>query len=172
MGNLILEEVRGYDEIDKPLLYRNEYLFNDYQILLLPRKYQYELVEIDLTEPMRGPAIGSDYESYFGRKMYAKETAGGFYAARVSILECLSRMRKQATVLIVREVKPEYNVPVGVWEVRETVKGAFDKPPIMFETEEEGFAAITKHAITRDLWKSKSSLFHSLREQMEIRKFF
>ena len=172
MGNLILEEVKGYDEIDKPLLYRNEYLYNDYQILLLPRKYQYQLVEIDLTEPMRGPAIGSDYESYFGRKMYAKETAGGFYAARVSVLECLSRMRKQATVLIVREVKPEYNVPVGVWEVRETVKGAFDKPPIEFETEEEGFAAITKHAITRDLWKSKSSLFRSLREQMEIRKFF
>ena len=31
-------------------------------------------------------------------------------------------------MLIVREVKPEYNVPVGVWEVRETTKGAFDLP--------------------------------------------
>jgi DNA repair protein NreA len=172
MGNLILEEVKGYDEIDKPLLYRNEYLYNDYQILLLPRKYQYELVEIDLTESMSMPTVGSDYEPYFGRKIYAKETAGGFYAARVSILEALSRMRRQATVLIVRDVKPEYTVPVGVWEVRETVKGAFDKPPITFETEEEGFEAITRHAITRDLWKSKSSLFHSLKEQMEIRKFF
>jgi len=129
-------------------------------------------VEIDLTESMSAPSVGSDYESYFGRKLYAKETAGGFYAARVSALEGLSRMRRQATVLIVREVKPEYNVPVGVWEVRETVKGAFDKPPIKFESEEEGFEAITKHAITRDLWKSKSSLFRSLREQMQIHKFF
>jgi DNA repair protein NreA len=172
MGNLILDEVKGYNEIDKPLLFRNEYLYNDYQILLLPRKYQYELVEIDLTESIKAPAIGSDYESYFGRKSYAEETAGGFYAARVSVLEGLSKMRRQATALIVREVKPEYTVPVGVWEVRETIKGAFDRPPIKLETQEEGFEAITKHAVTRDLWKSKSSLYRSLREQMEITRFF
>jgi DNA repair protein NreA len=172
MGNLILDEVKGYDEIDKPTLYHNEYLFNDYQVLLLPRKYEYELVEIDLTEPARDPKIGSDHEPYFGRKTYPEETAGGFYAARVSVLDALSRMRRQATVLIVREVKPEYNVPVGVWEVRETIKGAFDKPPRKFETEEEAFRAISGHAITGDLWKSKSVLYRLLREQLQIERFF
>lgn len=170
MGNIILEEVKGYDEIDKPMLFQNEYLYNDFQILLLPRKYQYELVEIDLTESK--PKIGSDYESYLGRKTYASETAGGFYAARLSVLDALSKMRKQATALIVRETKPQYNVPVGVWEVRENVRGAFEKPPVKFETEEEGFVAISKHAITGDFWKSKSSLYRRLKDQMEIVKFF
>lgn len=170
MGNIILEEVKGYDEIDKPMLFQNEYLYNDFQILLLPRKYQYELVEIDLTESK--PKIGSDYEPYLGRKTYASETAGGFYAARLSVLDALSKMRKQATVLIVRETKPQYNVPVGVWEVRENVRGAFEKPPVKFETEEEGFVAISKHAITGDFWKSKSSLYRRLKDQMEIVKFF
>jgi len=172
MGNLILEEVKDYDEIDKPTLFQNEYLYNDYQVLLLPREYQYELIEIDLTEPESAPKIGSDSESYFGRKSYAEETAGGFYAARVSVLEGLSRMRRQATVVIVREVKPQYNVPVGVWEVRETVKGAFSKTPRTFETEEEAFSAISRHAITRDLWKTKSALYHSLKEQLQIEQFF
>ena len=172
MGNLILDEVKDYPEIDKPMLYRNEYLYNDYQILLLPRKYQFELVEIDLTESVESPNIGSDYEPYLGRKTYPAETAGGFYAARVSILESLSRMKRQATVLIVREVKPQYTVPVGVWEVRETIKGAFDKSPIKFETEEEGFGAISRHAVTGDLWKSKSLMYHSLREQMQMVQFF
>jgi DNA repair protein NreA len=170
MGNLILEEVKGYGEIDKPVLYQNEYLFNDYQILLLPRKYQYELVEIDLTEST--PKVGSDNEPYQGRKTYPEETAGGFYAARVSVLEGLSKMKRQAAVLIVREVKPEYNVPVGVWEVRETVKGAFDRQPRSFETEEDAFTAISRHAITGNLWKSRSSMYRSLKEQMEIVKFF
>jgi len=172
MGNLILDEVKSYEEIDNPVLYQNEYLYNDYQILLLPLKYEYELVEIDLTEPARGPKIGSDHEPYFGRKTYPEETAGGFFAARVSVLDALSRMRRQATVLIVREVKPEYNVPVGVWEVRETVKGAFNKTPRKFETEDEAFRAISRHAITRDLWKSKSTLYHSLKEQLRIERFF
>ncbi len=172
MGNLIVREIKQYPEVDKPLLYQNEYLFNDYQILLLPGKYQYELVEIDLTESMSSPKVGSDYEPYLGRKMYANETAGGFYAARVAALEGLSRMRRQAVVLIVRETKPQYTVPVGVWEVRETVGGAFDKPPRKFETAEEGFGAISQHALTRDLWKTKSRLYRSVREQMQIVKFF
>lgn len=171
IGNLILDEVKGFDEVDKPQLYRNEYLFNDYQILLLPRRYQYELVEIDLTESMKFPKVGSDNEPFLGRKTYATETAGGFYAARVSVLDALSRMRRQAAVLIVREVKPEYNVPVGVWEVRETVKGAFEKPPLKFETEEEAFNAISQHTITGNLWKSKSTMYRTLREQMEIIQF-
>lgn len=172
MGNLILDEVKQYEEVDKPTLYQNEYLYNDYQVLLLPGKYQYELVEIDLTEPNRSPKIGSDHEPYLGRKSYAEETAGGFYASRLSALDALSRMRRQATVLMVREVKPQYNVPVGVWEVRETVKGAFDNPPRIFETEEEAFSAISSHAITGDIWKSKSVLYHSQKEQMRIRQFF
>ncbi len=81
-------------------------------------------------------------------------------------------MRRQATVLIVREVKPEYNVPVGVWEVRETTKGAFDLPPRIFESEEEGFKAISSNAITKDLWKTKSWLYKNLKEQLEITRFF
>ena len=172
MGNLILQEIKDYDEIDKPTLFQNEYLYNDYQVLLLPRKYQYELIEIDLTESLDRPKMSSDYEPYLGRKTYASETAGGFYAARVSILEGLSKMRRQATVLIVREVKPQYTVPVGVWEVRETVRGAFDKPPRKFETEEEAFDAMSEHALTGNLWKSKSRLYQTAREQMEIVKFF
>jgi DNA repair protein NreA len=172
LGNFLLDEVKNYPEVDKPALYRNEYLYNDYQILLLPRKYQYELVEIDLTESIARPSVGADHEPYGGRTTYAEETAGGFYAARFGVLEGLCRMRKQATVLIVRETKPEYNVPVGVWEVRETVRRAFDTRPRIFETEEEAFKVVTENAVTRDLWKTKSFLYRSLKEQMEITRFF
>ncbi len=172
LGNMLRDEVKNYPEVNKPALYRNEYLYNDYQILLLPRKYQYELVEIDLTDSLVHPNIGADHEAYTGRTSYAEETAGGFYAARLGVLEGLCKMRRQATVLIVREVKPEYNVPVGVWEVRETTKGAFDLPPRIFESEEEGFKAISSNAITKDLWKTKSWLYKNLKEQLEITRFF
>jgi DNA repair protein NreA len=172
LGNMLREEVKNYPEVDKPMLYRNEYLYNDYQILLLPRKYQYELMEIDLTDSLVHPNIGADHEAYAGRSSYAEETAGGFYAARLGVLEGLAKMRRQASVLIVREVKPEYNVPVGVWEVRETTKGAFDQIPRIFETEDEGFKAISTNAITQDLWKKKSWLYKNLKEQLEITHFF
>ena len=55
LGNMLREEIKNYPEVDKPTLYRNEYLYNDYQVLLLPRKYQYELIEIDLTNSLNDP---------------------------------------------------------------------------------------------------------------------
>ncbi|MFB6077089.1 MAG: hypothetical protein ABEK12_03090, partial [Candidatus Nanohaloarchaea archaeon] len=56
---------------------------------------------------------------------YVDETAGGYYAARLGPLEYLDDIGRQAKVLIIREVTDDYWAPLGVWVVRETVRGAF-----------------------------------------------
>ena len=42
------------------------------------------------------------------------------------MLEHLVEHGRQASVLVVRHVTPDYWGPTGVWQVRETVRNAFD----------------------------------------------
>jgi len=57
---------------------------------------------------------------------------GGHYAMRLAVLEKLFQMRRQAAVLALREVGPEYYAPVGVWQVREGVRRALSSEPLRF----------------------------------------
>jgi hypothetical protein len=58
---------------------------------------------------------------------------GGYYAARFSALEFLERVRRQAAIYVVREVKPTYDIPLGSWVIRELVRDAFSRQPLIFE---------------------------------------
>ena len=67
-----------------------------------------------------------DYEFYNGRKEYVKNTAGAYYAVRLAVLEKLLELKEQYSVLVVREILPEYFVPLGVWVVREGARKALE----------------------------------------------
>lgn len=172
MGDEIADRVKQYPEIDKPMIFRNEYLFNTFQVLLLPRSYQYELIEIDITESAEHPTMTQDFEPYSGRTSYASETAGGFYAARYSVLKALDEMRRQASVIVVREIHPEYSFPVGVWAVRSTVAGAMESVPETFEDEKSAFQSVSSNCVTSTLWMSKSRIYKWIKEQTTLTNLF
>ena len=117
--------------------------------------------------------IYADYESYWGRKDYASATGGAFYAGRLAVLEYLEKIRKQASILIIREVLPAYFAPLGIWQLRETVRGAFDKTPMKFENLDKALENISKRLITpmKDILP-KSRLFQNIKKQKKIKEFF
>jgi hypothetical protein len=51
-------------------------------------------------------------------------------------------MRRQARVVIFREIYDSYIMPVGVWEVRENVRKAMENPPRKFSTLKEALLDI------------------------------
>ncbi len=170
IGKYLLERVRNYNELDEIRFFTNEYIGNVFHVLLVPKPYQFELIEIwDVDKPV--PGVGSDYEPYWGRKRYAEKTAGGFYASRLPVLEYLEKIKKQAGALIVREIKPEYFAPVGVWKIRETIRDAFNKPFEKFDGLKQAFDRITQKCITKDRWKRESRLYKTLREQRSLAGF-
>src|SRR3989339_504943 len=79
----------------------------------------------------------TDYENYHGRKDYASNTQGGYYATRLPILEYLSKIQRQASVLVIRLEKPTYWASLGVWVVRESVHKAFENRSMKFKDKEE-----------------------------------
>jgi len=47
------------------------------------------------------------------------------------VLEYLNSIQRQAQVLILRNVRPEYWAPLGVWIIRETVRNGFDSYEVL-----------------------------------------
>lgn len=116
--------------IDMPLisdyqLYSGEGLGNHFEILLLPRAYSFELIEIWMAGSVWSPEgwMGSDGEGLRDKKEYSI-LAGGYYAARLAVLEHLAAIGRQASVLAVREISDAYWAPLGVWVVRDAARKA------------------------------------------------
>lgn len=170
IGRSLMKQVRQFPEISEVLLFHNEYLGNHYEILMIPDQYQFELVEV-WNSFVSGAQIGSDYEGNRGRKDYAGNTEGAFYAGRLAVAEQLMRLKRQASVLIVREILPSYDVPMGIWQMRETARGAFNREPEEFATLGEALSSLSKRITIGNKWRVKSTLLKNLREQKKISSF-
>jgi len=176
LGKNLMKNVRDYPELNEIRLFSNEYLGNHYEILMIPGIYQYELIETKLPKSVWNifgttPAINADYEPFFGRKTYADQTAGAFYAGRLAVLEYLEKIRRQASILIVREVRSDYFAPVGIWQLRETVRDAFNKPFEKFDSINDGIKRIAERLVIKDKWVSHSKLLKTIKEQKKITQF-
>ena len=77
----------------------------------------------------------TDYEGPYGRKDYASDTVGGYYACRIGVVERLIGMKRKGSVLALRFVTEDYSMPLGVWVVREATRNSMATSPIMFSDE-------------------------------------
>ena len=128
------------------------YFFNQYDnrwiIIMTPSEWQYELIEAwypNTTWNQYGTTISicNSYEFYDGRTTYA-EIGGCYYAARLAVNELLNKERRQAGVIILREAHPGYIMPIGVWNVRESVRSALSQRYQKFNTLNEALMYVTQ----------------------------
>ncbi|MCU4739901.1 Nre family DNA repair protein [Halobacteria archaeon AArc-m2/3/4] len=132
VGQFLRGRIRNAPSIDEVQVWENEYMGNRYWVLLAPGNWEFELVEMKAPGSIWNPDpsgeiwMASASEGYEGRSSYVEETAGAYYAARLGVLEHLESIGRQAKCLVLREVSDDYWAPVGVWQVRESVRNAFD----------------------------------------------
>ncbi|MFB6112714.1 MAG: DNA repair protein NreA [Halodesulfurarchaeum sp.] len=135
VGQYLRGSVRSNPSVDQVQVFVNDYIGNRYWVILAPGNWEFELVEMKSPgsiwnpDPTGAYYVGSDHEGYDGRTAYVEETSGAFYAARLGVLEYLADVGRQAKCLVLREVSEEYWAPVGVWQVRESVRNAFEAGP-------------------------------------------
>lgn len=136
----ILNGLRYNSEIDQPFAHFGSYLGNYFLILFLPHKWSYELFETYLPKASFNISDSIQYttdsEPFKGRTDYAENCGGGYYAAKLPVLEKLKKLNRQASVLVLRFITGEYAVPLGVWVVREAVRKALSSKPIFFDSKE------------------------------------
>ena len=138
----LLKRIRTYPSINEFRVYSSRYLDNHFQILLIPGNWEYENFEAwapgsTWAQGLKQMQIVEEYEPFRGRTKYADKEGGGYYAARLGVIEGLRKIRRQARVVVFREIYEGYTVPMGVWVVRETARNAFDTKPMKFSAFQE-----------------------------------
>jgi hypothetical protein len=126
----------------------------------MPESYAFELIEIWMQGSVWSPDgyIGSDREDLRGKRRYS-HLAGGYYAARLAVLEHFAKSGRQAAALAVSEISEKYWAPLGVWVVRDVARAAMSAPPQRFSALNEAlFEMRTRIKTPFNEWRSYSDL--------------
>ncbi len=169
----LMRKVKEHPEINDYRVYESRYLDNIFEVLMIPSRWSYEAIEAWYPGTTWNPdgkqtVMFGDWEGYDGRTTYA-EIGGCYYSARLAVCEQLVKERRQATVVVLREARPGYIMPVGVWQVRESVRNAVRQAPYRFGTLEVALKWIaTRFQIQLKQWISKSELIKNALFQKRI----
>jgi hypothetical protein len=180
----LIEEIKTFPEINDYRIFETTYLDNHFKILLFPGSFMYEMNEVWAPNSLWNvnpngnsenlkPQIMTDYEFYNGRKSYASNITGAYYAARKVVCEYLYRIRRQARVLIFREVSSGYVVPLGVWVIRETVNKAMERdvPKITDNFSTALDIMGTDMMVDLKWWKHSSKIIPFIKQQTTLDQF-
>ena len=180
LSKRMLESIRTFQEISEVLLFHGNYLGNYYEVFFVPGCWSFEVIEISSqgyfgegkTGKDREPATWHDYEFFSGRKDYASSVTGGYYAARLPITEYLEKIKRQATVLVFREVSEEYWAPCGVGILRELMRGILKTQPERFDSFDNAMKSSRKRfGLPIEHWTKKSVLLKEIKEQKRLFEF-
>ncbi|MDE1765344.1 MAG: hypothetical protein KGI27_03600 [Thaumarchaeota archaeon] len=166
----LLEEIVAFTEIDSSRLFTFEHLGNLYAIILFPNRWMFEMQEA-WYDQNGNIGFGSDFEDMRGLSHYP-ETAGAHFASRLAVAEYLLANEIQAGAMVLREIRPEYAVPVGVWQVREGVRTALRQSPTLVSSFEQGLDIACKGlSVDKKEWLARSKL-QKARKQKSIKDYF
>ena len=156
-------EILDYSLIDSCKVFSFEHLGNIFSVVLFPHRWIYEMIEAWYSNGIMG--FGSDYEDARGID-HPPAIAGAYFAAKLGVLEYLSERKIQAGVVILREIRPEYAIPVGVWQVREGIREAMNQTPLVADDFENALLlASNKMSISKHEWLTHGNILGLMRQK-------
>ena len=159
----LIEEIKLAPPIDEYRVYSFGVYDNMYVAILLPEPWRFEWIEAwfpntTWNQYTTTPYMIGDHEGYFGRTKYAR-VGGCYYSTRLAVAEALGRERKQAAAVVLRETYPGFIMPLGVWNVRESIRELFRRPYEEHETFRGALeAGLAKMRISKARWMRESVL--------------
>jgi len=176
IGETLMENTKSFPLLNEFRVYFHNQYDNRWVILMMPTEWKYELIEAWYPKTTWNPygrkiRMFNSYEFYKGRKTYA-EIGGCYYAARLAVNEKLNMEKRQAGVVVMREAHPGYILPVGVWNVRESVREALRKDYTKFDTLDEALSYISKMLdIPIERWIQNSAIIKDVIHQKRLEDF-
>ena len=165
----LVSEILEFDLIDSCRVFSHDHLGNLFSVVLFPHRWLFENQEAWHTG--NGIGFGSDIEDAKGID-HPPVTAGAFFAAKLGVAEYLLEKKCQASALVLREIRPEYAVPVGVWQIREAIRSAMKNEPYIAENFDDGVSFAAKRmSVSKSEWLSKGDML-SMLKQKSISDFF
>jgi hypothetical protein len=172
----LLERVKHDPTIDEYRVYSFAVYDNQYVAILLPEPWRFEWIEAwfpntTWNQFSSSPYMIGDYEEYFGRTNYAR-VGGCYYSTRLAVGEALENERKQAAAIVLRETYPGYIMPLGVWNVRESIRALMKQRHERHETFRSAMnSALGKFKISKSKWMRESVLISREITQTKITSY-
>ena len=152
----LTKEILDYDLIDSCNVFSYKHLGNSFAIILFPHRWIYEMIEAWHSNGIMG--FGSDHEDARGIN-HPPAIAGAYFAAKLAVVEYLSKNKIQSGVIILREIQLEYAIPVGVWQIREGIREAMKRKPIFVESFDKAmYLASRMTSISKSEWLSHGNI--------------
>jgi hypothetical protein len=172
ISNVLIGSIRHYESIDSLQLFSYSHVENRYWVILIPNcTWSFEMVEAWRGEDLK-IVIGSDYEDLGGLSHYPS-IAGAYYAGRLAVAEYLHKIKRAANVLILREILPEYVLPVGVWQIREGIRMALKNRPLFFDDLPSMLTFLSsRSSVPMFKWLMSSKTLKESKAQSKISDFF
>jgi len=165
----LVSEILEFDLIDSCRVFSHDHLGNMFSVILFPHRWLFEMQEAWHDENKIG--FGFDSEDARGID-HPPAIAGAYFAAKLGVSEYLVLKKLQAAVLVLREIRPEYAVPVGVWQIREAIRAAMKKEPYIAQNFVDGVNFASKRmSVSKSEWLSRGMLLEMLK-QKSISEFF
>ena len=156
-------EILDYPVIDSYEVFSYEHLGNIFSVVLFPHRWMYEMIEAWYSHGVLG--FGSDFEDARGID-HQPSIAGAYFAAKLGVAEYLASRRIQSGAVILREICPEYAIPVGVWQVREGVRHAMAARPQTAEDFDSALnLATTPMNISKLEWLSHGNIIQLVKQK-------
>ena len=150
----LIKSLESYLQIDRFEVYKYSHLGNHYCIILIPDDvWSFEMKEVWF-DNNGNIGMGMDFED----------------ATRLGIAEYLSRRRRRkAAALVLREIHPDYVMPVGVWQIREGIREALKTKKTQFEIFEKALTfACTSLSTSEKEWIRGSRIIEIKKVQTRI----
>src|SRR3989475_11829856 len=191
----LMARIRQNPLIDEYRVYKYNDLDNTYVGILTPESWRFEWIEawfepellatsfpdVNMVTDVETssyvsadghrPVMLGDSEGFRNRTTYAKP-GGCYYSARLAVSEYLDAIGRQAGAIMLREIHPGYIMPVGVWNVRESLRALFKT---QFEQLDSMDAAMnyvsTIFEIPKRDWIENSALLQKAYFQRKISEF-
>ena len=168
LSRTLVERILDMPPIDGCRVFSHSHLGNAFAVALFPHRWLYEMVEA--WHSGGGLGFGSDGEGPAGISG-PPAIAGAYFAARLAVAEYLERQGAQAGAWVLRAIRPEYCVPVGVWQVREGARAAMAKPPLEAPDPASAFRmAASLTGIPEREWRAHSKM-RSMLSQRQITQY-
>jgi len=165
----LIDETLDYPLIDGVRVFHFQHMGNLFSVILFPYRWLYEMIEAWYSKGVLG--FGSDHEDARGID-HPPEIAGAYFAAKLAVGEYLVRNQIQSGALVLREIRPEYAIPIGVWQIREGVREAMKQKPVLADSFGNALDVAAKPmSISTKEWLSHGFILKLMR-QKRISDFF
>ncbi len=170
ISDSLVDEIKHLETVDKFLTFARPVNGNLFMGIIAPYSWRYEWGESWFPGSTwnywgREAEVEIDYEDYWGRKDYPG-IGGCYYASRLAVSEYLKKIGRQGSPILWREIYPGFNLPVGVWFVRENLRTMFNEKPVEFDTLEQALGYISGYMkVPLRKWLERSWVVPSIRSR-------